>query len=333
MEINLAKANISHKNVILRLDLDVPLSPDGVVAELTRLEASLPSLRYCLEHAAKTLIIGHLGRPEGVDPKLSVKPALNELKRLIGQDILLFDSLEASGDWLKSDAKLGMLENLRFWPGEVANDPEFTQSLAKFGDFFVNDAFATSHRPSASIVGLPSLLPSVIGFQMFSEVDGLQRAFHGPKRPVVMLLGGVKDDKLEFVDNFLEYVDNLLIGGRLVDHSPERPKILKAELTPDKFDITAQSVELFKEKIATAGTVVWNGPIGKFESPEYAAGTKALAEAISASPAFTIVGGGDTLSAISQYGLSGKFGFVSLGGGAMLYFLAHHTLPGLEAIH
>ncbi len=332
MEIQLPKINLQGLQVLLRLDLDVPILPNGQVGELARLQAALPSLKYCLNHASKTLILGHLGRPQGHQPQLSLRPVAKTVGELLGRDISFLEDMDQAHDWHKSTIQVGLLENLRFWPGESTNDRQFAQQLTQLGNFYVNDAFAASHRSDASIVSLPRLLPSAIGFQMIKEVEGLQKAFSCPKRPVVMLLGGIKADKLEFVDNFLEFVDNLLIGGRLVDHSPDHPKIIKAKLTPDNLDISQTSIDLFSTIIAKAGTIIWNGPVGQFENSEHAHGTHTLAQAIADSPAFTIVGGGDTLAAIHQYGLTTKYNHVSLGGGAMLYFLAKHTLPGLEAI-
>lgn len=333
MATEITQISLKNKTILLRLDLDMPISEAGQVEDNSRLKAGLKSLKLCLAQASKILILGHLGRPKGVDPKLSLSPVQKELKRLIQQDIMFINSLEGIGDWVKSDSRLGMLENLRFWPGEAQNEPDFVSQLAKYADVFINDAFAVSHRSCASIVGLPGVLPSVIGVDFTQEVAGLQHAFKEAKRPVVMVLGGIKPDKLEFVENFLKFVDNLLVGGRLVDHLPRHPKIIVAQLTPDRLDITPNSTNLFVSKIASAGTVIWNGPVGQFESPLHQIGTLKIAQAIVSSSAHSLIGGGDTLSAIHQFGLKdSQFSHVSLGGGAMLYFLAHKTLPGLEAI-
>lgn len=330
MQHSLSEADLASKTVLLRLDLDVPLA-SGRVTNNSRLEVSLPTLRYCLENQARVVILGHLGRPEGPDPAFSLVPVIDALKELLHQDIFLISNLERAGEEVKAHP-VSALENLRFYPGEAAADPGFTSKLAALGDIFINEAFAVGHRPSASVVGLPALLPSYLGFQFEREVAAVSRVLDQPERPVLGILGGTKPDKLEFVDNFLAHVDKLLLGGRLGEYTSPYPKLEIASLTPDGFDIDASTVTCFSQLIAEAKTIIWNGPMGKYEDPAAASGTRQIAEAIANSSAYKLAGGGDTLAAISQFGLQSRFDHLSVGGGAMLYYLAKGSLPALDAI-
>ena len=226
------------------------------------------------------------------------------------------------------------MENLRFNPNERANNPEFAKELAKHGDFYVNESFANSHREHASIVSLPKLLPHACGIRFCEEVENLQRVFEEPKRPVLALVSGVKEDKLSYINDFKRFADKILIGGRLPDHFEDSkdPKLLVARLVPDKEDITLNSVEAFEEEIAKAATIVLSGPVGRFEDEGHRQGTERVFKAIAKSGAFKVAGGGDTRNAISTVGVTEAFDWISVGGGAMLDFLAHGTLPGIEAL-
>lgn len=322
---------VKDKVVLLRLDLDLPLK-DGQVIDQTRLKEALPTLKMCLNAAKKTLILGHLGRPEGKDPRFSLKPVLESLKGLIGQDILLIDDLDGVERWGNSDSPIAMLENLRFWPEEQNNDPNFTNLLASVGDVFINEAFGTSHREVASIVGLPRHLDPYIGVNFNREITALDPIINSPIRPIILILGGAKPDKLEFVDNFVKNFDTVLIGGTLVNQIEANSKLIKATLSSDGRDITRESAQHFSRLISQAKTIVWNGPVGKFEDPSTREGTTIIANAIASSQAYKLAGGGDTLAAIHELDLEDKFDHLSTGGGALLYYLAHHTLPGLDAL-
>jgi phosphoglycerate kinase len=198
---------------------------------------------------------------------------------------------------------------------------------------FVNEAFAVGHRVAASTTGLPKLLPSFLGFQFEREVEAVSKALHDPKKPVIGILGGAKPDKLENVDNFLTHVDKLLLGGRLGEFAQPNPKLEIASLTSDGLDIDLQTSTRFARLISEAGTLIWNGPMGKYEDVNHIKGTQVIAEAIAASSAYKIAGGGDTIAVINKLELKEKFDHISIGGGAMMYLLANGSLPSLEAIH
>jgi len=228
-----------------------------------------------------------------------------------------------------------LLENLRFHPGEKANDPEFAGELAGLADIYVNECFATSHRAHASIVGVPKLLPAYGGLRLEEEVETLSKVREDPVRPLVFVMGGAKTEtKVPLVRKISKYADRILLGGRLMfEKSLENvPNVVFPVDDVDGFDIGPETIELFKEILVEAGTVVWNGPLGKFESADYADGTKEIASFLTQISADIVVGGGDTVAALKQFGLRDKIGFVSTGGGAMLAFLAGEHLLGIEVL-
>lgn len=328
-------ANIQNKVVILRLDLDVSLE-NGKISDITRLENSLDSLKFCIKNAKKVLILGHLGRPEGRQSSLSLKPVQESIKRLINQDISLINELDEVENWKKSPIVLGMLENIRYWPQEEKPEPNFTRRLANTGSVYINDAFAVSHRTSTSLTELPKYLDSYLGFHFKKELEALDRVVKHPIRPITIILGGKKTDKIENVDNFSKMADNLLIGGALVrelSYQTISKNVILASLTPDGMDISSNSATQFAQIIASSKTIIWNGPMGKFEDEAFSRGTKAVLEAVKESEGFSIIGGGDTLSAINKFSDKSFFDHLSSGGGSLLYYLAHSSLPALEAIN
>lgn len=305
--------DLKNKRVIVRADLDV--DPNNL--NDLRITSLTGTLDYLKQENCIITIIGHRGRPEGkVEESLSLKP---------------FEPYFA-----KWNAKV--LENLRFELGEENNDIEFAKSLAMNQDFFINDAFGVSHREHASIVGLPKLLPHAAGFRLAEEVENLNQVLENPARPLVMVISGVKDDKLAYIENFLKFADKILIGGRLPEYvhdaSPLRKdeKVIVADLIGDKEDITIHSIERFIPVIEKASTLVLSGPIGKFEEDGHRQGTEKVFAAVSNSRAFKVGGGGDTEKAINLLNLKDKFNWISVGGGAMLEFLAKGTLPGITAL-
>jgi len=325
---------VKQKTVLLRTNYDVPLvkqeskragEREIVVADDTRIVESLPTINYLLEQQAKVIIISHLGRPEGkVVPELSLKPVEKILTLLLHRN--------KQSLFLEARNRVKLLENLRFDPREERNDESFNKELASLADFFINDAFACSHRQHASIVGLPKLLPSAFGLDFLKEIKILSEVRNNPRRPVTVILGGAKEDKLEVIDKLLNWADYLLIGGKLSTLISNSEKIFIADLNPEGKDITLESIERFKKIIAQAGTIIWAGPMGVFEDSHYEVGTKAVAEAVVESGAYTVVGGGDTEAALTKFDLTEKINYISSGGGAMLEFLAQGTLPGIEAI-
>lgn len=322
--INLPKledANIAGKKVLIRADLDVnPEKSD----EIYRLKALLPTLELLKEKECIITLVGHRGRPDGkIDETLNLKLVEEKLKEI------------APGIDFKVE------ENLRFDPGEESNDFHYAEKLASDQEIYVNEAFAASHREHASIVSLPKFLPHYSGLRFENEVMNLSMVLDNPRRPLVSIISGVKKDKLEYLEAFEKISDKVLVGGRLPDYLgvdksvreyKDEDKVIVANLVMDKEDITLHSIDRFKEEISKAGSIILAGVPGKYEDPGHMQGTKEIFEAVSASRAFKIVGGGDSLVAISLLGLEGKFDWISVGGGAMLEFLVRGTLPGIEAL-
>ncbi len=315
---------IENKRVLLRLDLDVPIE-NGVIQDDSRLLAGMDTLGLCLEFASTVTICGHLGRPEGKEvPELSVKPIVDWIE-------------EGYGHIQLPEGKLHILENLRFEPGEDGMDPMFAQELASHGDVYIFEAFAT-HNPSVSTTMIPSILPHAAGLQFAHEVEQLLQVRDNPIKPLVVILGGAKvDTKMPVIKAMAAKADAVLVGGKLAAEIKEKgitdlgPNVMVAKLNEDGFDISDETLGAWMGLIKTAKQVVWNGPVGKFEDPKYNQSEK-IAKAIIESGAKSIIGGGDTVSAVTKYGLVDKFTFVSTGGGAMLKLLADGTLSTIEAL-
>lgn len=316
---NITDLDVSGKKVLLRLDLDTIPDPNDL-----RIKASEETLNFLKEkNALEIIILAHKGRPEGkVEESLSLKPFQT-----------IFDKWGAKVE-----------ENLRFDPGEESNDPEFAKKLASMGDFFVNEAFGSSHRNHASIVSLPTLLPHAVGIHFAKEVENLNKVIDNPEHPVVILISGIKKDKLDMIEPLSKIVDKVLVGGRLPEflgdaalesvrlQSPDK-KVIVGNLNMDKEDITLNTVERFIKEVNLAKTVVLAGVVGKYEDPGHRQGTEKVFSAIAGSQAsFKIVGGGDSLEVVGEMKLESSFNWISVGGGAMLEFLANKTLPGIEAL-
>lgn len=377
------------KKILLRLDLNVPLS-GGKVADDSRIRAVLPTLRWLLERGARVALLSHLGRPEGkVVEELRLKPVAERLGKLLGMPVPCLS--DCIGPEVRKavvalqDGEVLMLENVRFYPGEEENDPQFARELAKPFDVFVNDAFATAHRAHVSTVGVAKYLPAYAGFLMEREVQVLSGLLENPRRPFYVLVGGKKaKDKLGVLTGLLPLVDGFLIGGgvaftflaaqglkvgrSVVDEkllptiqelireiqaqgkelhlpvdvvvAPELQehveiKVISVQAILEDWmglDIGPATVGRFAEVIERAGTVVWTGPMGAFETPPFGKGTEAIARALISSRAFTVVGGGETGEAVKKLGLAEKFGYVSTGGGATLSFLLGEPMPALEVL-
>jgi 3-phosphoglycerate kinase len=320
--------DVANKKILVRADLDVSLENSS---DLYRLEALIPTLEYLSGKNCEIVLVGHRGRPGGKENELlSLKPVRYALENLLK---------EKWGKEKVDNLKMEMEENLRFDPGEEANNPEFAKKLALLGDVYVNEAFAASHREHASIAALPKLLPSAFGLRFIEEVENLSRVFESPQKPVVVVLGGEKEDKVNYLSDLALFSDKTLVAGRLPvfldDYSEFRIDVRfeVAALIADKEDITIRSIEKFEEELANARTIVLAGPVGRFEEEGHRIGTKRVFEkAATNTQAFKVAGGGDTIAAISLLGLKDKFDWISVGGGAMLEFLTKRTLPGIEAL-
>jgi phosphoglycerate kinase len=386
----LDELDVDGKRVIVRCDLNVPLK-GGEITDDMRVRASLPTLEALLGRGARLAVCSHLGRPKGkVVDELRLAPVGRRLGELLNRevqslDVTVGDEAEKACD---SDAGFVLLENLRFDPGEEANDPGFASALAFLGQAYVNDAFGSSHRAHASVVGVPEILPSAAGFLLAEEVEKLERLLHGPEHPFIAVLGGAKvSDKLGVIANLLERVDTIIVGGAMAftllaargldvgrsrvesDRVAEVGNVLRtadergvevllptdvvASESPDEgavhetvpldrigdrmgVDIGPETSEAFAQKIKGARTVLWNGPMGIFEIPDYAAGTEAVAVAVAEATnggAYTVVGGGDSAAALKQLGMTDSVSHLSTGGGASLELLEGRDLPGVAVLY
>lgn len=312
---------VSGKKVLLRMDLDVEIK-DGKVIDDFRLLAGLPTLNLCLDNADSVIIMGHIGRPKGEDPSLSVKPIVDWLeKKYAGKSL--------------PEGKLNILENLRFESGEEECNESFAKELASMGDFFVNEAFASHHKSSSTTL-LPKLLPHAAGLRFAQEVDKLTEVRTNPKKPLIALIGGAKiEDKLPVVQVLAKVADIVLVGGKLPWEINQLgvnvpSNVMVAKMNEAGTDLSDEALDSFKEIIGRAKQVIWAGPMGKYEDPKSKKGTESLAQAVIESGAESIIGGGDTQAALTGY--LEKFSFVSTGGGAMLKFLSEGTLPTIQAL-
>jgi phosphoglycerate kinase len=391
---------VKGKRVLVRVDYNVPLQEKDGVQVITndkRIRETVPTIKYLIEQGARILLCAHLGRPKGKrDPKQSLAPTVKALSDLLGSPVKFVDDCigekaEKAAAELK-DGEVALLENLRFYNEEEANDDAFSQKLAKLADVYVNDAFGAAHRAHASTAGVAKYVPvRAIGFLMEKELRFLGDELENPKRPFVVILGGAKvSDKIKVIDRLLDKADTILIGGAMAYTFALAlgKKIGKSLSEPDKIDTAKQALEkakakgvkfllpvdtyivenfdfkaktvspghyikpgedipdgwegvdvgpetvkLFSAEVASAGTILWNGPMGVFEVAECAKGTFAIAEAIAKnSNAVSIIGGGDSVSAIKKAGVSDKVTFISTGGGASLEFLEGKELPGVASI-
>jgi phosphoglycerate kinase len=382
---------IQGKRVLLRVDFNVPLNINtGAISDDSRIRASLPTIKYLVDHKAKVIICSHLGRPEGkVVENLQMAPIAQRLSQLMGLPVstasdCIGQEVESKVGTLK-EGDILVLENLRFHPEEEADDAGFAQKLARLADIYVNDAFGTAHRAHASTVGVAKYLPAVAGFLMKKELKVMEKLLHNPERPSACLIGGAKvSDKIELLQNMLKKVDVLLVGGGMaatflkaqgyeVGHSlveDDKLGLAKKLLQEAKewrvpfllpidavvveeiragaptrvvpttnipagshiVDVGPQSIELFYSELRKCRTIMWNGPMGIYEIPQFAQGTRSIASFLSSLDATTIIGGGSSAEIVQAMGLTDKMTHVSTGGGASLRFLEGSTLPGVKVL-
>ena len=398
MKLSVRDLDVRGKRVLVRVDFNVPIEVRGGrvhITDDTRVRESLPTINYLREHKAKVILMSHFGRPKGKPvEKYSLRPVGDHLHSLIHHPVIF--SHDTIGDVPEKiiehmqDGDVALLENVRFQPGEEANDPKFAEALAKLGDLYVNDAFGTAHRAHASTAGITKFVAkSAMGLLMEKELKHLREGLARPAKPFIVIMGGSKvSDKIGVLKALMEKADTILIGGamantffkaegipiggskvesdkldlarELVDLAKQRGvklllpvDVVEAEeiasgasmrntsrLSPQHgirigwhaVDIGTATIALYQEEIAKAETILWNGPLGVFEIPEFAEGTIAIAEALAQSGAVTIIGGGDSVTAVKQAGLADKMTFISTGGGASLELLEGKELPGIAAL-
>ena len=381
---------VEGKRVLVRCDFNVPLK-EGKITNDKRIVAALPTIKYLLDNNAKVILCSHLGRPKGEFlPEFSLAPVAARLSELLGKEVKM------AKDVVGEDAKalaaalengdVMLLENVRYHKEETKNAPEFSKELASLADLYVNDAFGTAHRAHCSTTGVADYLPAVCGYLIQKEISIMGDALNTPKRPLVAILGGAKvSDKIGVINNLLDKVDTLIVGGGMaytffkamghtvgnsiceddkVDLAKEM--LAKAEERGVKFllpvdnkigdnfaedcnkqvndgrdipdgwqglDIGPKSIALFCDAVKDAGTVIWNCPMGVFEFAAFAEGTMEVAKAIAATDAISIIGGGDSVAAVTKLGFADKMTHISTGGGASLEFLEGLELPGIAALN
>lgn len=383
--------NVKGKKVLVRCDFNVPLI-DGKITDENRLVAALPTIKKLAADGGRVILCSHLGKPKGQPvPELSLAPVAVRLSELLGQKVKFAADPEVVGPNAKAavgamkDGDIILLENTRYREEETKNGESFSKDLASLCDVFVNDAFGTAHRAHCSNVGVTQFVDTaVVGYLMQKEIDFLGNAVENPARPFVAILGGAKvSSKISVIENLLDKVDTLIIGGGMsytfskaeggnvgdslleedycqyaldmvkkakdkgvklllpVDNviadafsNDAHTTVVKRGQIPDGWeglDIGPQTAKIYAEAVKTAKTVVWNGPMGCFEMPNFAAGTRAVAKALSEADAVTIIGGGDSAAAVNQLGYGDKMTHISTGGGASLEFLEGKELPGVAA--
>lgn len=383
--------DVAGKKVLVRCDFNVPLNPDGTIADTKRIDAAMKTINYLVENNAKVILCSHLGRPKGeYNMKYSLRPVAEYLSQQLGKDVQLAKDVvgESAKQTVASlnNGDVCLLENVRFEKGETKNDLDLSKALADLADLYVNDAFGTSHRAHSSTAGVAQFIPSACGYLIQKEIDVMGKALNDPKRPFVAILGGAKvSDKIGVINNLLEKVDVLIVGGGMaytflnalgysigtslcesdkVDMAKDMmakakdkgvkfllpldinvaekfeenasSKIVDADKIPEGFmglDIGPKTQKAFADAIIGSGTVVWNGPMGVFEWEKFAKGTTAIAKAVAQSGAISIIGGGDSASAVEKLGFADKMTHISTGGGASLEFLEGLDLPGIAAIN
>ena len=383
---------VKGKKVLVRCDFNVPLA-DGKITDETRIDGALPTIKYLIANGAKVILCSHMGKPKGEPkPELSLAPVAKALSAKLGKDVVFAADDNVVGDNAKkavaemAEGDVVLLENTRYRAEETKNVADFSKELASLADVFVNDAFGTAHRAHCSNVGVTEYLDTAAcGYLIQKEIEFLGNAVNNPVRPLVAILGGSKvSSKISVINNLLEKVDKLIIGGGMaytfmkanglsvgnslleedyIDYAKEmmtkaEEKGVKLYVPVDTvaaqefnndaetkvfengiedgwegLDIGPKTTEIFKDALKDAKTVVWNGPMGVFEMPNFAKGTNAIAYALADLDATTIIGGGDSVAAVNQAGLGDKMSHISTGGGASLEFLEGKDLPGIVALN
>lgn len=381
---------VSGKRVLVRCDFNVPLK-EGVISNDKRIVAALPTIKYLVDKGARVILCSHLGRPkEGFEPEFSLAPVAKRLSELLGKEVAMAKDVIGSDAKAKAaalkDGDVMLIENVRYHKEEKKNDPAFAKELASLAELYVNDAFGSAHRAHASTAGVADYLPAACGYLIQKEINFMGGALENPKRPLVAILGGAKvSDKIGVIENLINKVDTLVIGGGMaytffkaqghtigtsiceddkVELAKEmmkkaeekgvklllpvdnkvgdafkedcQSKAVDSDDIPDGWmgmDIGSKSIKLFCDAVSGAGTVIWNGPMGVFEFEKFAEGTLEVAKAVANSGAISIIGGGDSVAAVTKLGFAEKMSHISTGGGASLEFLEGKDLPGIACLN
>ncbi len=380
---------VKGKKVLVRCDFNVPLDSEGNITDENRIVGAMPTIKYLADNGAKVILCSHMGKPKGEPkPEFSLAPVAKRLSEKLGKEVVFAADDNVVGENAKkavsemADGDIVLLENTRYRAEETKNIETFSKDLASLAEIFVNDAFGTAHRAHCSTVGVADYLPAACGYLIQKEIEFLGNAVNNPVRPLVAILGGSKvSSKISVIENLLDKVDKLIIGGGMaytfmaakgqevgdslleadyIEYAKEMmakagDKLLlpidtvvaKAfdndaeskvvgeggiEAGWQGLDIGPKSIELFSDAVKNAKTVVWNGPMGVFEMPNFAKGTNAIANVLAEIDATTVIGGGDSVAAVNQAGLGDKMSHISTGGGASLEFLEGKDLPGIVAL-
>lgn len=342
----LASLEISHKKVLLRVDFNVELNDVAHVQEGYKLEVAKKTVDTLFKLGAeKIALLTHFGRPNGTsDPRYSTAQIKDEIARVLGREVVFVsdcigEKVASALENIPRDAVL-LLENVRFYAGEETGDRAFAEDLVRPFDVYINEAFGVCHRNHASVTIAPTLLPSAAGLHLMEELNRLDAIKESPVRPAVAIIGGAKiETKLPLIQAFEQTYDCVLVGGKIANEALDKKLVFSDKVllpkdfdSPYRFDIGPTTAAYYAQIIKKAKTIVWNGPMGKFEEKPYDIGTKLVLEAILESNANVVIGGGESLAVLEEAGVFHKIGFVSSGGGAMLEYLSRRTLPGLEAL-
>jgi phosphoglycerate kinase len=339
-------ADLDGKKVILRVDFNVSLEK-GKAKETFKIKAAQKSLDYLLSKDAKVALLSYFGRPKGNspagEPEFSLEQLVIDAQKMLGVKIKFVS--DCVGEKVKEgmsvlrEGEVLLLENARFYPGEDKNEENLARQMAEGFEVFINDAFSQSHRNQASITGITKFLPSFAGFQLQKEILEMEKIKVGFKRPAVAIIGGAKiETKLPVIKFFENIYDYILVGGKIANEALDQKinfsekVILPVDFVDNRLDIGPETVKRFQAIIQKARTIIWNGPLGKFEEAKYSHGTMDVFQALLQSKAYKVTGGGETLEILEKNQAFAKFNFVSTGGGAMLEYLSGGTMPGVEAL-
>ena len=386
------ETKLNQKNILLRLDLNVPLD-NGKITDTTRIDKILPTIKFLLENNSRIIILSHVGRPKGkIIDELSLKPICEELKKKLNKDIQFISKnikeINSKDLFNNQEEKIIMLENLRFYKEEEQNNNEFAKHLASFAEIYINDAFSCSHRAHASIFEITKFLPSYAGLQLNLEIDALTKITSEIKKPITCIIGGSKvSTKINIIKNLIPKFDNIVIVGGMANNLlkykghdigksiyeancnqiieeifsfskkenckiiyPQdvsvgknfngQPKIKEIDKVSEDemiLDIGPKTIKTINSLIEQSKTILWNGPAGYFENPNYAKGSLEIAKKIveknKAQSIFSVAGGGDTVALLNNLGATDNFNFVSTAGGAFLEYLEGKELPGIKALN